>query len=136
MTTPVQLRPAEKAGRRALWLAFAAIVLTFMLPLAGLFVAVFALVVSIRAIPALRSAAKPVGAAVAGIVISSVALLISLAVLALQLYLSEELAAYAECKIGAGTVAAQNECVDRLERAMEERFPVVGPGQLQFPFPP
>ncbi|MBB5962279.1 hypothetical protein [Planomonospora venezuelensis] len=136
MTTPVQLKPTEKAGRRALWLAFAAIVLTFMLPLAGLFVAVFALVVSVRAIPALRSVSRPVGTAVAGIVISSVALLISIAVLALQLYLSEELAAYAECKIGAGTVAAQDECVDRLERAVEKRFPAVEPGQLQFPFPP
>ncbi|GIH89553.1 hypothetical protein ACFFMN_13845 [Planobispora siamensis] len=136
MTTPVQLRPAEGAGRRALWMAFAAIVLTLMLPVAGLFMAIFALVVSIRAVPALKSAAKPVTTAVVGIVISSLALLVAIGVTAMQFYFSDELAAYAECKIGAGTVTAQNECVDQLERAMEKRFPFLQPGELQFPFPP
>ncbi|GGS81765.1 hypothetical protein GCM10010156_45620 [Planobispora rosea] len=136
MTTPVQLRPAEGAGRRALWLAFAAVVLTFVLPLAGVVMSLFALVVSIRAIPTLKLVSKPTGAAVAGIVLSSLALLVSLSVTALQFYLSDELSAYAECKIGAGTVTAQNECVERLERAMEKRFPFVEPGSLEFPFPP
>ncbi|GII03459.1 hypothetical protein [Planobispora takensis] len=136
MTTPVQLRPAEGAGRRALWMAFAAIVLTLMLPVAGLFMAIFALVVSIRAVPALRSVAKPATTAVVGIVISSLALLVAIGVTAMQFYFSDELAAYAECKIGAGTVTAQNECVDQLERAMEKRFSFLQPGELQFPFPP
>ncbi len=136
MTTPVQARPAESAGRRALWLALASVVMTFMLPLAGLVMSIFALVVSIRAIPALRSVTKPTGIAVVGIVLSSVALLISLGVTAMQFYFGDELASYAECRTGAGTVSAQNECLEQLERAMEKKMPFVKPGDVQFPFPP
>ncbi|MEV8633333.1 hypothetical protein AB0395_16895 [Streptosporangium sp. NPDC051023] len=136
MTSPVQARPAESAGRRALWLAFASVVMTFMLPLAGLVMSVFALVVSIRAIPALRSVTKPAGIAVVGIVLSSLALLVSLGVTAMQFYFSNELATYADCRAGAGTVTAQNECVEQLERAMEKKMPFVRPGEVQFPFPP
>ncbi|GAA3137475.1 hypothetical protein [Streptosporangium carneum] len=136
MTTPVQARPAESAGRRALWLAIASVVMTFMLPLAGLVMAIFALVVSIRAIPALRSVTRPVGIAVVGIILASLALLISLGVTAMQFYFSDELGSYAECRRGAGTVTAQNECVEQLERAMEKKMPFVRPGEVQFPFPP
>ncbi|MGW4421555.1 hypothetical protein [Streptosporangium sp. NPDC004631] len=136
MTTPVQARPAESAGRRALWLAFASVVMTLILPLAGLVASIFALVVSIRAIPALRSVTKPVGVAVVGIVLASLALLVSLAVTTMQFYFSDELTAYTECGRGAGTVTAQNQCVEQLERAMEKKMPFVQPGQVQFPFPP
>ncbi|GAA2885006.1 hypothetical protein GCM10010517_48580 [Streptosporangium fragile] len=136
MTLPVQVRPADSAGRRALWLAFAAVVMTLMLPVAGLVMSIFALVASIRAIPALRSVPKPIGTAVAGIVLSAGALLVSAAVTALQFYFGDELSAYTECNRGAGTVASQNECVEQLERAMEKKMPFVQPGQVQFPFPP
>ncbi|WP_433372941.1 hypothetical protein [Streptosporangium sp. CA-115845] len=136
MTLPVQERSAESTGRRALWLAVTAVVMTLVLPLAGLVMAIFALVTSIRAIPALRSVPKPIGTAVAGIVLSAGALLASAGVTAMQFYFSDELAAYTECGKGAGTVSAQNECVERLERAMEKKMPFVQPGQLQFPFPP
>ncbi|MFF5210790.1 hypothetical protein [Streptosporangium sp. NPDC000396] len=136
MTTPVQARPAEGAGRRALWLAFASVVLTLMLPLAGIFMSLFALVASIRAIRALRSVTRPVGTAVTGIVVSSISLVISLAMTTMQFYFSDELSAYTECRRGAGTVTAQNECVEQLERAMEKKMPFVQPGQVQFPFPP
>ncbi|MFJ2030294.1 hypothetical protein [Streptosporangium sp. NPDC087985] len=136
MTTPVQARPAEGAGRRALWLAFSSVVLTLLLPLAGLVMSIFALVASIRAIRALRSVTKPSTPAVLGIVVSSLALLISLGVTAMQFYFSDELSAYAECRKGAGTVTAQNECVDHLERAMEKKMPFVQPGDVRFPFPP
>lgn len=136
MTLPVQARPAESAGRRALWLALTAMVMTLLLPLAGLVMAIFALVTSIRAIPALRSIPKPVGIAVVGIVLASGALLVSIAMTAMQFYFGNELTAYAECGKGAGTVSAQNECVEHLERAMEKKMPFIQPGQLQFPFPP
>ncbi|MET8054255.1 MULTISPECIES: hypothetical protein [unclassified Streptosporangium] len=136
MTLPVQVRSTESAGRRALWLAVTAVVMTLVLPLAGLVMAIFALVTSIRAIPALRSVPKPIGTAVAGIVLSAGALLVSAGVTAMQFYFSDELAAYTECGKGAGTISAQNDCVERLERAMEKKMPFVQPGQLQFPFPP
>ncbi|MER5619775.1 hypothetical protein [Streptosporangium sp. NPDC002544] len=136
MTLPVQVRSTESAGRRALWLAVTAVVMTLVLPLAGVVMAIFALVTSIRAIPTLRSVPKPIGTAVAGIVLSAGALLVSAGVTAMQFYFSDELAAYTECGKGAGTISAQNDCVERLERAMEKKMPFVQPGQLQFPFPP
>ncbi|MEU4829755.1 hypothetical protein [Streptosporangium sp. NPDC023615] len=136
MTLPVQVRPAESAGRRALWLAVVAVVMTLVLPLAGVFMALFALVASIRAIRTLRTVPKPVGIAVTGVVLSAGALVVSLAMAAMQFYFSDELTAYAECGRGAGTVASQNECVEQLERAMEKKMPFVRPGQMQFPFPP
>lgn len=136
MTLPVQVRSTESAGRRALWLAVTAVVMTLLLPLAGLIMAVFALFTSIRAIQALRSLPKPIGTAVLGVVISAGALLVSTGVTAMQFYFGNELAAYSECGKGAGTVTAQNDCVERLERAMEKKMPFVQPGQLQFPFPP
>lgn len=136
MTTPVQAKPAENAGRRALWLAFASVVMTFALPLAGLVMSLFALVVSVRAVPALRSVGRPATAAVVGGVMSSLALLVSLAVTGMQFYFGDELSAYTECRKGAGTITAQNECVESLERSMEKKMPFVQPGQVQFPFPP
>ncbi|MFI6506693.1 hypothetical protein ACIBCT_03740 [Streptosporangium sp. NPDC050855] len=136
MTLPVQVRPAESAGRRALWLAVAAVVMTLVLPLAGVVMAFFALVTSVRAIRTLRSVPKPAGIAVVGVVLSAGALVVSVAMSALQFYFSDELAAYAECGRGAGTVASQNECVEQLERALEKKMPFVRPGQMQFPFPP
>ncbi|GAA4226243.1 hypothetical protein FHR32_004031 [Streptosporangium album] len=136
MTTPVQARPTEGAGRRALWLAFASMALTLMLPLAGIMMSLVALVASIRAVRALRSAVRSTAPAVVGIVMSSLVLLISLGVTATQFYFSDELNAYAECGKGAGTVTAQNECTEHLERAMEKKMPFIRPGELQFPFAP
>ncbi|MEU8200264.1 hypothetical protein [Streptosporangium sp. NPDC049046] len=136
MTPPVEVRPTESAGRRALWLAVAAAVMTLLLPLAGIVMAIFALATSIRAIRTLRAIPKPAGTAVVGVVLSAMALLISIAVTSLQFYFGDELAAYTECGRGAGTVAAQNECVEQLERAMEKKLPFLEPGQVRFPFPP
>lgn len=136
MTLPVEVRPAESAGRRALWLALTAAVMTLLLPLAGIVMAIFALATSIRAIRTLRSIPKPAGIAMVGVVLSATALLISIAVTSLQFYFGDELAAYTECGRGAGTVAAQNECVEQLERAMEKKLPFLEPGQVRFPFPP
>ncbi|MER5650050.1 hypothetical protein [Streptosporangium sp. NPDC002524] len=136
MTLPVEVRPAESAGRRALWLAVAAVVMTLVLPLGGIVMAIFALITSIRAIRTLRAIPKPAVTAVVGVVLAAGALLVSIAVTALQFYFGDELAAYTECGRGAGTIASQNECVEQLERAMEQKMPFLQPGQVQFPFPP
>lgn len=81
MTTPVQApgsqQLAESAGRKAIWLSIAALAMTFMLPLAGLVMAIFALVAGIRALPILRAAGRSAGVAVGGIVVSSLALMLS-----------------------------------------------------------
>ncbi|MFG1750674.1 hypothetical protein [Streptosporangium sandarakinum] len=136
MTTPVKAHPTEGAGRRALWLAVAAVILTILLPLAGIVMSVIALVVSIRAVRTLRSETRPAGTGVTGMVVSALALLLALALAATQFYFRDELAAYTDCRTGAGTVAAQNECVQRLERAMEKKLPFVQPGELRLPIAP
>lgn len=127
MSTPVQApagqQPAESAGRRAIWLSIAALAMTFMLPLAGLVMALFALVTGIRARPLLKGAGKPTGTAVGGIVISSVALALSAMATGMQLYLMDEYSAYQECMKGAGTVASQGECFTQFRDAAQRKLP-------------
>jgi hypothetical protein len=141
VTTPVQIptgqqRPAEAAGRRAIWLALAALAMTFMLPIAGIVLCVLGLTAGIRAVGQLRKEGKPAGVAIGAVITSSVAMVIALIMTTFQLYFSSELTTYSECKIGAGTVAAQSDCVESLERAMERRLTFLKPGELQFPFAP
>ncbi|GLW05505.1 hypothetical protein Misp01_06350 [Microtetraspora sp. NBRC 13810] len=140
MATPVQSptgqRPPEAAGRRAMLYAFLALVVTFLLPVGGLVLGLIALVIGIRAVGLLRRAGKPATVAIVGVVISSVASFIAVGTTGLQLYFASELSTYTECKIGAGTVAAQSDCVERLERSMEQRVPFLRPGELQFPIAP
>ncbi|MGW4796276.1 hypothetical protein ACWEPC_28030, partial [Nonomuraea sp. NPDC004297] len=98
MSTPVKApagqQPAESAGRRAIWLSIAALAMTFMLPLAGLVMALFALMAGVRALPLLRGEGRPTGVAVGGITVSSIALALSAAATAMQLYLMDEYSAY------------------------------------------
>ncbi|WP_308250700.1 hypothetical protein [Nonomuraea rhizosphaerae] len=127
MSTPVQApigqQPADSAGRRAIWLSIAALAMTFMLPLAGLVMAVFALLAGIRALPLLKGAGKPPGIAVGGIVVSSVALALSAMATAMQLYLMDEYSAYQECLKGAGTVSSQGECFTQFRDAAQRKLP-------------
>lgn len=127
MSTPVHApagqQPADAAGRRAIWLSIAALAMTFMLPLAGLVMAVFALMSSIRALPLLRAEGKSTGMATGGIAIATVALALSAVATALQLYLMEEYSAYQECMKGAGTVSAQGDCFTQFKYAAEQKLP-------------
>ncbi|WP_246268104.1 hypothetical protein [Nonomuraea typhae] len=127
MSTPVQApagqEPADSAGRRAIWLAIAALAMTFMLPLAGLVMAGFALMSGIKALPMLRAAGKSTKIATGGITVSSVALVVSAVATALQLYLMDEYTAYQECMKGAGTVSAQGDCYTQFRDATERKLP-------------
>ena len=127
MSTPVQApagqQPADSAGRRAIWLSIAALAMTFMLPLAGLVMALFALVAGVRALPRLKGASRPTGTAVGGITISSIALALSAMATGTQLYLMDEYSAYQECMKGAGTVSAQGECFTRFRDAAQRKLP-------------
>ncbi|MEV0617318.1 hypothetical protein AB0I81_28620 [Nonomuraea sp. NPDC050404] len=127
MSTPVKApagqQPAESAGRRAIWLSIAALAMTFMLPLAGLVMALFALMAGIRALPLLKGASKPTGVAVGGIAVSSIALALSAAATAMQLYLMDEYSAYTECMKGAGTVSSQGECFTQFRDMAERKLP-------------
>jgi hypothetical protein len=97
--------------------------MTFMLPLAGLVMALFALMAGIRALPLLRGARKPTGIAVGGITISSIALALSALATAMQLYLMDEYSAYTECLKGAGTVSSQGECFTQFRDAAQRKLP-------------
>ncbi|WP_328808382.1 hypothetical protein [Nonomuraea montanisoli] len=127
MSSPVQApagqQPADSAGRRAIWLSIAALAMTFMLPLAGLVMAAFALMAGIRALPRLREAGLPTGTAIGGIAVSAVALALSALATALQLYLMDEYSAYQECMKGAGTVSAQGECFAAFRDAAQRKLP-------------
>lgn len=143
MTTPSQTPPktprqsfADTSGGRALLIALAGLAMAMLIPLVGLVFVVFALVVSVRTTVALRKADARTGAAVAGIVISAFSLLFALAGTVSQVYFANEWTAYYNCKKGAGTVSAQQHCVDELERAIERRVPFLEPGQFEIPFVP
>ncbi|MFI6320673.1 hypothetical protein ACIBG8_24265 [Nonomuraea sp. NPDC050556] len=127
MTTPVHAsagdEQAEAAGKRAIWLSIAAVAMSFMLPFAGVVMALFSLVAGVKALPLLRAAAKPTGLATAGITVSAIALVLSAFVTALQLYLMNEYAAYTECMKGAGTVSAQGECFTQFRDAAKLKVP-------------
>ncbi|MFI7637730.1 hypothetical protein [Nonomuraea sp. NPDC049400] len=127
MSTPVKApagqQPADSAGRRAIWLSIAALAMTFMLPLAGLVMALFALMAGIRAYPLLRSSGRSTGAAVGGITVSSIALALSAMATGMQLYLMDEYSAYQECMKGAGTVSAQGECFAQFREAAQRKLP-------------
>jgi Chain length determinant protein len=117
--------PTMRIGRRrALLLSLGALALTLLLPVIGLVFGIFTLVVSARS------------KAVVGIVVSTVVVMMAVGMTATQFYFGDELSAYNECKKGAGTVSAQQECVDGLERAMEAKLPFLAPGELRFPFAP
>lgn len=127
MSTPVKApagqQPADSASRRAIWLSIAALAMTFMLPLAGLVMALFALMAGVRALPLLKSEGRPTGVAVGGITVSSLALALSAGATAMQLYLADEYSAYTECMKGAGTVASQGECFAEFKEAAQRKLP-------------
>ncbi|MEO3886089.1 hypothetical protein [Nonomuraea sp. B5E05] len=127
MSTPVKApagqQPAESAGRRAIWLSIAALAMTFMLPLAGLVMALFALMAGIKALPLLKGEGKPTGVAVGGITVSAIALALSTMTTGMQLYLMDEYSAYQECMKGAGTVSSQGECFTQFRDAAERKLP-------------
>lgn len=127
MSTPVKApagqQPAESAGRRAIWLSIAALAMTFMLPLAGLVMALFALMAGIRALPLLKAESRPTAVAVGGITVSSLALALSALATGMQLYLMDEYSAYQECMKGAGTVSSQGECFTQFRDAAQRKLP-------------
>ncbi|GAA3243494.1 hypothetical protein GCM10020216_070880 [Nonomuraea helvata] len=93
------------------------------MPLAGLVMALFALMAGIRAFPLLKASGRTTGAAVGGITISSIALALSAMATGMQLYLMDEYSAYQECMKGAGTVSAQGECFTQFRDAAQRKLP-------------
>ncbi|GAA1001689.1 hypothetical protein GCM10009555_106750 [Acrocarpospora macrocephala] len=133
MTTPLQVSTPELGGRRALTLALMALIFTFMLPAAGLALSVFGFVVGVRDARLLGRAKQRTGMAVSAIVISVIAFLLGAVTTLVQVYFSAELTAYAECRKGAGTVTAEQECTGALKRALESKLGVPWPSDMPLP---
>ncbi|GII75579.1 hypothetical protein Sru01_05610 [Sphaerisporangium rufum] len=127
---------AVEIGRRALLLSIGAIALTFMVPVLGLALGVFAAVACVRAWRAASGGRAPVFMPVAGLVTSALAILLAASVAWFQTYFDDELGVYTECMKGAGTTTSQQACVADLEHAMESRLPFVPEGGLRLPFAP
>ena len=136
MVTGLHTPATETGGRRALLLALGALAMTMLLPLGGLVFAIFALAVAVRTLKEQRERRQPVGTTVAWLLLSLVTVLFATSLSVTQIYFAEELAAYTECQKGAGTVSAQEHCLDTLERAIEKKVPFIPEGQLQIPFAP
>ncbi|MBP2704777.1 hypothetical protein JOL79_13235 [Microbispora sp. RL4-1S] len=133
MTTPLQTQAPPTGGRRSLTLAVAAVVFTLLLPVAGLALSVFAILIAIRDLRALQRARQGVGMAVGAVALSSIAFLLGAAMTAFQLYFSAELSAYTECRKGADTVAARQDCSEQLVRAFEDKLGVPWPSGIPAP---
>ena len=127
MTTPLQTQAPATGGRRALVLALMALVFTLLLPAAGLALSIFAIFIGIRDMRLLSRERRGVGMATGAIVLSSLAFILGVVTTGFQLYFSNELNAYTECRKGAGTVMAQQECSDQLMRAFERKLGVTWP---------
>ncbi|WP_214109432.1 hypothetical protein [Acrocarpospora catenulata] len=133
MTTPLQASAPELGGRRALTLALMALIFTFMLPAAGLALSVFGLAIAVRDARTLRRTRQRTGMAISATVISGVAFLLGAATTIVQLYFSSELTAYTECRKGAGTVTAQQECTDQLRQGLENKLGIPWPADIPLP---
>lgn len=133
MTTPLQTSTPATGGRRALALAIMALVFTMMLPAAGLALSIFAIIVAIRDLRALNRERRGIGMATGAVVLSSLAFVLGGVTTAFQVYFSAELNAYNECRKGAGTVVAEQECSDQLMRAFEKKLGVAWPASVPAP---
>jgi hypothetical protein len=133
VTTPLQTQAPATGGRRALVLALMALVFTLLLPAAGLALSIFAIFIGIRDMRLLSRERRGVGMATGAIVLSSLAFILGVVTTGFQLYFSNELNAYTECRKGAGTVMAQQECSDQLMRAFERKLGVTWPAGVPAP---
>ncbi|MBX6383195.1 MAG: hypothetical protein IRZ07_09510 [Microbispora sp.] len=133
MTTPLHTPAPATGGRRALALAIMALVFTLMLPAAGLALSLFAIFISIRDLRLLSQERRGIGMATGAVVLSSLAFVLGLVTTGFQLYFSDELNAYNECRKGAGTVTAQQQCSDELMRAFERKMGMAWPSGVPAP---
>ncbi|MFC4590551.1 hypothetical protein [Sphaerisporangium corydalis] len=133
---PPTAAPGVEAGRRALLLSIGALALTFMVPVMGLALGVFAIVVCVRAWRTKARERQSIIMPIIGFLISIVSIFTAALVTWFQMYFSNEFNAYGECMKGAGTGTSQQACVTRLEQAMERRLPFIPKGSLRLPFAP
>ncbi|HEU5156397.1 MAG TPA: hypothetical protein VFU43_05325 [Streptosporangiaceae bacterium] len=115
--------PGDRAGRWALALGGAALLLMLVFPPAAPLPAAAALVVGVRARRRDRRAARPPArGALAGIVLGSVGLVISIPLATTQIVLWGELHRYLDCRQSANTIADEQACKETFVREVERKF--------------
>lgn len=101
---------ADHGGRRALWLGGLAIVLTLFFAPFGVIAAIAALVVGVRARRRARQDHALAPGAVAGILLGSIGLALSVFSLAVTVFLWPEMNGYQQCLNGANTNTDKQSC--------------------------
>jgi hypothetical protein len=115
----------KRNGRRALWLGIGAIFLSLFqaiyLPL-GLIFSVLAIVFGVRTVRRARRERGVAPGAVAGVVMGSIGLAVSIPVLSVNLFLRTEIEQYGTCRDAANTITDERACKDAFARSLEEKF--------------
>jgi hypothetical protein len=111
-----------RADRRALWIGIAALLMSLFSPFLGLIMAAVALYVAIRTVRAIRRAGSKASSAVYGIVLASIALVISIFITSFQILLWNELQSYHDCMSLANTITDESHCKDSFARSFEKKL--------------
>ncbi|MBO3747060.1 hypothetical protein J5X84_13365 [Streptosporangiaceae bacterium NEAU-GS5] len=133
MTAPLQMSAPEIGGRRALTLALLSLVMTVVLPVAGLAMSAFGTIVAFRDTRALSRAGAGIGMAATALAISVVAFLIAGLFTTVQIYFADELNAYTECRKGASTSTAEDQCFAQFKKGFENKTGFPWPSNVPFP---
>jgi len=113
----------DRAGRWALALGSTAVLLMIIFPPAAPLPAAAALVVGIRARRRARRAARPAGrGTLAGVVMGSIGLAVSIPLATTQILLWGELHSYLDCREAANTITDQQNCKDTFLREVENKL--------------
>ena len=110
----------DRAGRWALALGSAAVLLMIVFPSAAPLPAVAALIVGVRARRRARRAARPAGrGTLAGVVMGSIGLAVSSPLATMQILLWGEVHRYLDCREAANTITDRQVCKDAFQREAE-----------------
>lgn len=129
-TNPMQtLKPGPsgdpqvtRTGRRALWLGIVALLMALIVAYLGVVMSIVALYVGIRTTRAARRTRSRAPGAVPGIVLASIALVISMIGMAFQIFFWNDLQNYSKCMSAANTISDEHLCKDAFARAFEKKL--------------
>jgi heme/copper-type cytochrome/quinol oxidase subunit 2 len=111
-----------RTGRRALWLGIIAMVMAIVVAYLGVVMAIVALYVGIRTLRTARRTRSRAPGAVPGIVLASIALVISIIGMAFQIFFWNELQTYSKCMSAANTISDEHVCKDTFARDFEKKL--------------
>ena len=114
--------PGMLAGRWAVSLGGAALLLMIVFPPAAPVPAVAALVIGVRARRRARNGQPAVRGARAGVIMGSIALIVSIPLATMQIAFWGELDRYLNCHEAANTVTDEQACKQTLRRELEQKL--------------